>query len=108
MGDGVQQDPRCCPKCGERNVANAYDAYRNSRTILALQERNLRSAELNFQRTEQLFNLGQVTTTTFREAQLNLIRSRNNISSAKYTAKIAELRLMQLAGQLLDTSDGKL
>ena len=85
----------------ERSVANAHDAYLNTRTILALQERNLESAELNFQRTEQLYNLGQATTTTFREAQLNLIRSRNSISTARYAAKLAELRLLQLAGSLL-------
>ncbi len=86
----------------KREVANAFDAYENSRTILALQQRNLKSAELNFQRTEQLYELGQATTTTFREAQLNMIQSRNNISSAKYDAKLAEMKLLQLAGKLLE------
>ena len=66
-----------------------------------LEEKNLESAELNFKRTQELFNLGQVTTTQFREAQLNLISARNNISSAKYTAKLLEIELMRLSGQLL-------
>ncbi len=88
----------------QRLVANAYDAYTNSLEVLALQERNLESAQLNFKRTQDLYNLGQVTTTTFREAQLNLIRARSNISTAKYAAKLNELQLMKLAGRLVETT----
>lgn len=86
----------------ERSLTNAFEAYLNSLEILSLQERNLRSADLNFLRTRDLYNLGQVTTTTFREAQLNLVRAKNNISSAKYNAKIRELQLLQLTGQLVE------
>ncbi|MBN2226406.1 MAG: TolC family protein [candidate division Zixibacteria bacterium] len=89
----------------QRLVANAYDAYANSLEVLALQERNLESARLNFKRTQDLYNLGQVTTTTFREAQLNLVRARNNISTAKYAAKLNELHLMKLGGRLVE-ADG--
>ena len=88
----------------ERNLANAFEAYLNSLEILSLQERNLRSADLNFTRTRDLYNLGQVTTTTFREAQLNLIEAKNNISSARYSAKIRELQLLKLAGRLIEQS----
>lgn len=82
------------------DVINAYELYNNSLTVLALQQRNLESAELNFQRTEELYNLGQANTTTFREAQLNLISARNSISTAKFNAKLNELHLLRLAGLL--------
>ena len=87
----------------DRQIVNAHDSYTNSLSVLALQERNLRSAELNFQRTEELFRLGQATTTTFREAQLNLIRAKSNIAAAKYRAKINELELLRLTGRLLES-----
>jgi len=88
----------------ERLVANAYDAYTSSLEVLALQVRNLESAKMNFTRTQELYKLGQATTTTFREAQLNLIRARNNISTAKYSAKLNELQLMKLAGRLVESA----
>ena len=84
----------------ETDIINAYEAYQNSRYVLELEERNLVVAELNFSRTEELFNLGQVTNTQFREAQLNLIRAKNNISSAQYSAKLDEIELLRLSGRL--------
>jgi outer membrane protein TolC len=46
--------------------------------------------------------LGQITSIDFRQAQVNLINAELSVSSAKYTAKNAELQLLQLAGTLLD------
>lgn len=86
----------------ETDIINAFEDYQNSRYILQLEERNLKAAELNFSRTEELFNLGQVTNTQFREAQLNLIRAKNNISSAKYSAKLNEIELLRLSGRLIN------
>ena len=45
--------------------------------------------------------LNQLTTTQFREAQLNLVRARSNHSAAKYSAKIKEIELLRLTGQLI-------
>ncbi len=85
----------------ERDIANGYEAYKNARLVLSLEEQNLESAQLNFKRTQELFNLGQVTTTQFREAQLNLARAKDNISSAKFSAKLDEIELMRLSGTLI-------
>jgi outer membrane protein len=89
----------------EKEVENIYDAYQNSRSVLEIQQRNLRSAELNFTRTQELYDLGQATTTTFREAQLNLIRAKNNIANAKYDAKLLEFELLQLSGLLITRNE---
>jgi len=86
-----------------KEVKNTFEAYNNSRYVLKIEKRNLESAELNFQRTRDLYNLGQVTTTQFREAQLNLIRAKNNISIARYEAKLYEINLAQLSGTLVQT-----
>jgi outer membrane protein TolC len=86
----------------ERDITNAFEAYQNSRLVLSLEEQNLHAAELNFKRTEELYNLGQVTNTQFREAQLNLVRAKNSISSAKYSAKLDEIELLRLSGRLIN------
>ena len=75
-------------------VSNTYQAYKNSLYVLRVQQQNLEVAELNFQRTEELYRLGQATTTQFREAQLNLSRAKSNISTAKYDAKLNEVELI--------------
>jgi outer membrane protein len=84
-----------------KDITDAHETYRKALFILQLEKRNLNAAELNFRRTEELFNLGQVTNTQFREAQLNLIRALSNISSAKYTAKLNEIELLRLSGVLI-------
>lgn len=89
----------------ERDVTNAFESYMNSRTVLALEEENLEAAELNFMRTEELYQLGQVTNTQFREAQLNLIRAKSSISEAKYDAKLNEIDLLRIVGGVIGEVD---
>lgn len=84
-----------------KEVKNSYAGYQNSRYILEVQQRNFESVELNFQRTKELYELGQLTATQFREAQLNLIRAKNNITNAKFDAKSLEFQLRKLSGQLV-------
>jgi outer membrane protein len=85
----------------EKEVISAYESYRNSLLVLDLETKYVEAAELNFKRTRELYGLGQVTTTQFREAQLNLIRSRSSEATAKYEARIKEIELRRLTGQLL-------
>lgn len=84
----------------EKKVTTAFESHKNSLQVLDLEKKVVAAAEVNFKRTRELYNLGQVTTTQFREAQINLIRSRSDLSSAKYQAKLNEIELLQLTGQL--------
>ncbi len=86
----------------KENLANSYEAYNQSRIMLSIEKENLAAAKANFARTKQLFELGQVTSVQFREAQLNLMNARRNISAGQFTVKLRELKLLQLAGMLLD------
>jgi outer membrane protein TolC len=86
----------------ERDIRNAWEVYENSLFVLGIEERNLKSNIDNFERTQEQFNIGQVTSVEFRQAQFNLVNARINLSTARYTAKVAELRLLQLCGQILD------
>ncbi|MCA9733165.1 MAG: TolC family protein [Deferribacteres bacterium] len=85
----------------KKSVADAFQSYQNSLFVLNVEQTNVQSAQLNFDRTQELYNLGQVTTTQFREAQLNLVRAKSSILSAQYDAKLNEIILLQLSGQLL-------
>ncbi len=85
----------------EKDLDNAYTAYRNQRYILELEQTNLDAAELNFKRSQELYNLGHLTATDFRAAQLNLIQARYRLSQAKFQAKSAETELLRLSGKLL-------
>ncbi|MFO7914179.1 MAG: TolC family protein [Candidatus Krumholzibacteriales bacterium] len=89
----------------DRELVNAYESYSNSRTVLQLEKNNLESARVNFERTSDLYDLGRVTSTQFREAQLNLTRAETNVISATYTAKLNEIELMKITGELVTRID---
>ncbi len=85
----------------ERNVANAWETYQNSLFVLSAEEKNVETNRRNFQRSEEQYRLGQIITVEFRLAQVNFLSAVNNYNEAKYTAKVAELRLLQLGGRLI-------
>lgn len=85
----------------ERNVANAWETYQNSLFILQAERKNVETNRRNFTRSEEQFKLGQLISVEFRLAQVNFLNAVNNYNQAKYIAKIAELKLLQLSGSLL-------
>ena len=89
----------------EKRVVDTWEEYRNALDIFEFRKKNLETAELNFRRSKELYVLGQLTSTTFREAQLNLVAAKKSISSAAYNAKILELRLKRLSGNLVEEEE---
>ena len=85
----------------ERNVANAWETYQNSLFIMQAEQKNVQTNRRNFSRSTEQFQLGQIISVEFRLAQVNFLNAVNNYNRAKYIAKIAELRLLQLSGELL-------
>lgn len=86
----------------ERDIRNAWDSYTNALYVLQVQEKNLQTNQNNFNRTDERYKLGQVTSIEFRQAQLNLLNAELAKSQAKYNAKLAELQMLQVSGQLLN------
>lgn len=86
-----------------RDFENAWDDYQNKLIIFQVQQDNIRTANNNFERTKEKFKLGQVTSIEFRQAQLNLLAAQLNTNQAKYDAKLAEIVVLQLSGELLNT-----
>ncbi|WP_298547858.1 TolC family protein [uncultured Aquimarina sp.] len=83
-------------------VYNAYEDYLNKQFTLKAENHNIVTNQLNFNRTQKQFSLGQVSAVEFRQAQINLFNALNNNAKAKYDLKIAEITLLQLGGILLE------
>ncbi|MDQ2177911.1 TolC family protein [Marinifilum sp. D714] len=86
----------------EKDLINAYADYQYNLKVLALEEDALNAASLNFEQTKEYYHLGQVTSTSFREAQLNLVEAKNNKAAAGYNAKLSELNIKIVSGVLLE------
>ena len=86
----------------QRDIQNAFGNYQNRLKIYKIQQQNVVTNQNNFERSEERFKLGQITSIEFRQAQINLINAQTNKNLAKYDAKLAELQLLQLTGQLLN------
>ncbi len=85
-----------------KQLLNAYSTYRNALQTVEVEKQSLETLKLNFERTTELYQLGQVTTTQFRESQLNWISGQSRLINEKYTAKFAEIELYRLSGLLMD------
>lgn len=86
----------------ERDVRNAWESYQNALFILKAEAKNLSINQLNFERTEEQFKVGQVNSVEFRQAQLNLLNAATSLNTAKFDAKVIEIQLLQLSGQLME------
>ena len=84
------------------NVQNALNSYENRLHIFEIQEQNVLTNQNNFERSKEQFQLGRISSIEFRQAQINLLNAQTNKNLAKYDAKLAELQLLQLTGQLLN------
>ena len=86
----------------KNNLNNIYDSYQNALFVLQAQEKNVLTNQNNFERTQERYKLGQITSIEFRQAQINLLNSKTAYSNSKFDAKLLELELLQLSGELLN------
>lgn len=87
-----------------RDIRNAQGNYTNALAVYRLQAQNVATTTANFERSEERLKLGQISSIEFRQAQLNLLNALTTKNAAKYTAKLAELQVLQLTGQLLNVN----
>ena len=85
-----------------RDLNNAFSTYQNAIRVVELNEQNLETAKLNFNRTKELYDLGKVTNTQFREAQLNFARTKSTLVNSSFQVKLAEADLIRISGSLLE------
>lgn len=86
----------------ERDLSNAKQNYQNAINIYTIQQKQVETATYNFERSEAQYRLGSITAIEFRQAQINFRNAQIQRATAKYQAKLAELNLIQISGQLLN------
>ena len=85
-----------------RDITNGIQNFKNTKEIFKIQKKQVETATYNFNRSQAQYKLGSITAIEFRQAQINLTNAQNQRTIAKYQAKLAELQLIQITGQLLN------
>lgn len=81
-------------------LGTAYQTYLTNVSLITLEEKNEAIAKQNLDITMEKFRIGTIPTLEFRTAQLNYVNATVRFSNAKFQAKISEITLKELAGNL--------
>jgi outer membrane protein TolC len=81
-------------------LAISYQTYLTNLELIALEEKNETIAKQNLNITLDKFRIGTITTLEFRTAQLNYVNAKVRYSNAQFQAKLSEIALKELAGNL--------
>jgi outer membrane protein len=81
-------------------LISAYQTYLTNLELVQLEAKNEDIARQNLDITLEKYRIGTITTLEVRTAQLNYVNARTRNSSAQYQAKISEVTLKELAGNL--------
>ena len=78
----------------------AYQTYLANLELISLEDNNVDIAQKNLEITAEKFRIGTITSVEFRAAQLNFINSKIRLSNAQFQAKLSEIGLKELAGNI--------
>ena len=81
-------------------IRSLYQTFQTNLQLVKLEQQNLEVARQNMDITLEKFRLGSVAPLEFREAQRNYINANTRYTNAQFEAKLAEVALLQLSGQL--------
>ena len=84
------------------DLANFWQAYQNNLEVIKLETQNLISAKENYAIAMERYLLGNLAGIDMREAQKSLLDAEERILTAEYNAKLCEISLMQISGNILD------
>ncbi|HEU0136514.1 MAG TPA: TolC family protein [Flavobacterium sp.] len=90
-----QQNQRLLAQLG-----TSYQTYLTNVSLVELEGRNEAIAKENLDITMEKFRIGTIPTIEFRTAQLNYVNASVRLSNALFEAKISEIMLKELAGNL--------
>lgn len=84
----------------DTQLATAFQTYATNIELVKLEQDNEAIAKRNLEITLDKFKIGTVPTIEFRTAQENYINAVARHSSAKFQAKISEIALQEIAGNI--------
>lgn len=82
-------------------VINAYKDYEQQKKALNLEEENILLAKENVSIALEVYRLGASTILQLRDAQQSLENAYNRLIAARFNAKLAEIELLRLKGDLV-------
>lgn len=85
----------------ETRLLDAFLNYENTLRLLKLERANLAVSQQNLDIARQTYELGELSSIEFREAQTNHVASENRLITALYRVKLNEIELMRLSGKPL-------
>ena len=83
------------------SVITAFKEYEQQKKALQLEEENILLAKENVSIALEVYRLGASTIIQLREAQKSLEDAYNRLIAARYNAKLAEIELLRLKGDLV-------
>ncbi|MDI1256652.1 MAG: TolC family protein [Flavobacterium sp.] len=81
-------------------LGTSYQTYLTNLELTKVEEKSEAIAKQNLDITLDKFRIGTITTLEFRTAQLNYVNAKVRLSNAQYQAKLSEITLKELAGNL--------
>ncbi|MCI9845059.1 TolC family protein [Flavobacterium pectinovorum] len=81
-------------------LSTAFQTYLTNIELIGLEDDNEEIAKQNLSITLDKFRIGTITTLEFRTAQLNYVNAKVRYSNAQYQAKLSEIALKELAGNI--------
>lgn len=84
----------------ETAIKTAYETYLTNMELSKLEERNEDIARQNLEITLAKYTIGSISSVEFRDAQENFINAISRNNSARLQAKLSEVQLKELIGQI--------
>lgn len=84
------------------DLLTIYSAYTNYLRLVTLEKQNLQTATENLEIAMERYKLGSLSGIDLREVQKSLLDARESLVTVEYQAKLAEVSLLVLSGQVLD------
>ena len=81
-------------------IATAFQTYQTNLSLARLEENNEDIARQNLNITLEKYKIGTISAVEFRDAQENFINAVSRFNSAKLQAKLSELQLKEIIGNI--------
>lgn len=82
-------------------IKTAHETYQTNLALTKLEEKNADIAKQNLDITLAKYTIGSISAVEFRDAQENYIQAVSRYNSAMLQAKLAEIQLKELVGQII-------
>ncbi len=84
----------------QATLTTSFQTYLTNLELIKLEQKNEAIAKQNMDITLEKFRIGTIPTIEFRTAQLNYINAKVRYSNAQFQAKLSEIALKELAGNI--------